>query len=188
MPGIVIKKRDPKQTLLLLFLFLLSLCSNFVYISCDKTNIEINADSIKECPVDKPVYVASKNDCFLIHCPLEDYSNNKCFVTNPTVKKQLLGEFLYSSENRSPIYTSFGRNSDGDIFMECSLGDPYSQKHIYTLKSDGREYIDGIRKNEINMDSNLYSKNGVGAIVSVNSHKCYLKLSYYESIEMYDFD
>ena len=65
MPGIVIKKRDPKQTLLLLFLFLLSLCSNIVYISCDKTNIEINADSIKECPVDKPVYVASKNDCFL---------------------------------------------------------------------------------------------------------------------------
>ena len=58
------KKRDQKQTLLLIFLFLLSLCSNFVYISCDKNSNEINADSIKECPVDKPVYVASKNDCF----------------------------------------------------------------------------------------------------------------------------
>ena len=37
-------------------------------------------------------------------------------------------------------------------------------------------------------DSNLYSKEGNGAIVKINGHKCYLKLSYNESIELYDFD
>ena len=170
------KKRD-FMSFMLLLLFL-----------CFNIPICLGEDAQTKCPKDKPVLKTATNECVLEFCTEEEYSKNICAITNPFIKQQLLGEFLYSIESSSPIYSSYGRNSDGDIFFESSLGNPYSQKKIFTLKSDGREYIDGIRKNIINMDSNLYSTNGIGAIVEINGHKCYLKLSNYESIEMYDFD
>ena len=170
------KKRDP-ISLMILMLFL-----------CLNIQICSGQDNLKECPEDKPVLKTSTNECVLEFCTKEEYSNNKCIITNPVVKQQLFGDFLYVTESGSPIYSSYGRSADGDIFMESSLGNPYSQKNIFTLKSDGREYIDGIRINNINMDSNLYSTDGIGAIVNINSHKCYLKLSNHEAIEMYDFD
>ena len=174
------KKRDRIP----FFIFLLIFCINII--SCSGGD-QITAQPL-ECPEDKPVFVVSKQDCYLEYCSEDDYANKKCFLTNPVIKTQFINEFLYAQETKSPIYSSFGRNSDGDIYFESSLGNPYSQKKIFTLKSDGREYIDGIRRNVINMDSNLYSADGVGAIVEINSHKCYLKLSNQEAIEMYDFD
>ena len=191
------KKRD----LIALLLFLLYLLVNVTICQDGQTFDQTKDSSIineqfysraviatQECPEDKPVFIVEKQDCFLEYCTEEEYANKKCFITNPVIKKQLLGEFLYAKEARSPIYSSFGRNSEGDIFFESSLGNPYSQKNIFALKSDGREYIDGIRRNVINMDSRLYSTDGVGTIVEINKHKCYLKLSNYEAIEMYDFD
>ena len=179
---------DKKRDFIAILFIILSLCLNFIEIKADETNNEEINSSIKICPVNKPVFVVSKNSCSLEYCIDEQYTNNKCIVTNPNVKTQFLGEFLYATENGSPIYSSFGRNSDGDIYFESSLGNPYGQKKIFTLKSDGREYIDGLRRNVINMDSSLYSTDGIGAIVEINSHKCYLKLSNYEALEMYDFD
>ena len=140
------------------------------------------------CPEDKPIYKSTTGQCILEGCTVNDFSKGTCVVTNGVVKQQLLGDFLYATESGSPIYSSFGRNSDGDIYFESSLGTPYSQKKIFTIKRDGREYIDGIRRNVINLDSNLYSTNSVGDIVKINVHKCYLKLSNSEAIEMYDFD
>ena len=172
------KKRDQKIIFLFLYLFLLTI----VPIQ-NQQNLELI-----ECPEDKPVYKKLTKTCVLEYCTEEEYSNQICIITNPIIKKQFLGDFLYTSENGNPIYSSFGRNAEGDIFLESSLGIPYSQKKIYTLKNDGREYLDGVRINTINMNSNLYSKNGIGAIVNINNHKCYLKLSNNEAIEFYDFD
>ena len=155
-----------KYNLLTRLLILLLLCLNFEICEVDQNQIE--------CPEDKPVFKTLTKECVLEYCTQDDYSNNRCIITNPVVKKQILGDFLYSTEAGNPIYSSYGRSGDGDIFFESSLGNPYSQKKIYTLKSDGREYIDGIRINTINMDSNLYSTNGIGTIVNINNHKCYL--------------
>ena len=182
MKVILEKKRD----LIALVLFFLIISLNIVHCAGDQNPLSTSEPKI--CTKEKPVFVVSKNICSLEYCTEEEYMNKECIVTNPYVKKQLLNEFLYTTETKSPIYSSFGRNSDGDIYFESSLGSPYSQKQIFTLKSDGREYIDGIRRNVINMDSNLYSTDGIGAIVEINSHKCYLKLSNHEALEMYDFD
>ena len=193
------KKRDLLVFLLLLMLFfcILGICSGQV----PKSSTDVNQQfdpllssspnsllTIKECPEDRPILNPETQECTLQYCTEEDYTNKKCIVSNSVIKKQWINEFLYSTEERSPIYSSFGRNSDGDIYFESSLGNPYSQKKIFTLKSDGREYIDGLRRNEINLDSNLYGTKGNGVIVEINGHKCYLKLSNYESVEMYDFD
>ena len=56
------------------------------------------------------------------------------------------------------------------------------------MKNDGREYIDGIKTYRINSGNYFYSTYGQGAIVTINTHKCYLKISPNESIEMFDFD
>ena len=178
-----------KIDLLVFMLSLILLLCNFVICSGDDP-IYTYYSSINpiECPEDKPIYNKLTKKCSLEYCQEEDFLSTKCVVANPVIKKQWLNEFLYSTEEGSPIYSSFGRNADGDIFFESSLGKPYSQKKIFTLKDDGREYIDGLRRNEINLDSNLYSTKGNGVIVKINNHKCYLKLSNYESIEMYDFD
>ena len=173
-----IKKRDQKIIFLFVYLFFLTIA---------QTECQQNLELI-ECPRDKPVFKTTTKTCVLEYCTEEEYSNQICSITNPIIKKQQLGDFLYTTENRSPIYCSYGRNDEGDIFMESTLGEPFSQKQIYTLKQDGREYIDGIRINNINMNSNLYSQNGVGAIVKINNHKCYLKLSNNEAIEILDFD
>jgi len=99
-----------------------------------------------------------------------------------------LDEFPYSTEAAFPIYSSIGTNENGDLFIESSSGKPYSKKSIISLKENGREYIDGIQKQVMNSKSNLYSTYGDVAIITINDHKCYLKISYNESIEMYDFD
>ena len=70
-----------------------------------------------------------------------------------------------------------GQNEDGDIFFESNLGEPFSNRKIYTLKENGRGY-----------NSNLYSTYGNGAIAKINGHKLYLRLSYHETLELYDFD
>ena len=76
-----------------------------------------------ECPEDKPVLKTATKTCVLEYCTEEEYSNQICIITNPIVKKQLLGDFLYTTENGSPIYCSYGRNDEGDIFMESTLGE-----------------------------------------------------------------
>ena len=158
-------------------LFLIILCFTFTKCSGDET-----------CTRDKPIFRKSIGQCVMDYCTPGEFSNGECTIENPVIKKQWIGDFLYASESKGPIYSSFGRSVDGDIYFESSLRNPYSQKKIFTLKSDGREYIDGLRRNVINLDSNLYSTHGNGAIVTINGHKCYLKLSNYEAVEIYDLD
>ena len=175
------KKRDLKAFLLLLLLFFVEIGIS----SCSGID-DFYIDD--RCPEEKPIYKPMTNSCVMEYCTKEDFQNKKCYIGNTVIKTQWIDQFLYATQDGSPIYSSSGRSSDGDIFLESSLGNPYSKKKIFTLKSDGREYIDGIRINTINLNSDLYSKDGNGAIAEIDGHHCYLKISNDESIEMYDFD
>ena len=89
-------------------------------------------------------------------------------------------DFPYISHSEVPIYSTLGKNIDGDIFFESNLANPFGVRNIYTLKENGRGYIDGKPSHKIDLNSTLYSKNGNGAIININGHKCYLRLSYHE--------
>ena len=173
MKGIRIKKRDPISILLLFIV----LCFNFVKINC-----------IPECSVETPIFRKSLNKCVLTHCTEDEFSNGECTIANDVINKQWISKFLYSTENGFPIYNSIGQNDDGDTFFESSLGNPNGLKKIFALNDKGRGYIEGIPELVVDSDSSLYSTYGDGVIVKINEHKCYLKLSYNESIEFYDFD
>ena len=169
------KKRD--------FLFSLSFFLFFSLI------IQLNAESSKEdCPLDKPIYKSSTDTCVMEYCTKAQYDNEECKVANSVIEKQWINEFLYETEASLPIYSSIGGNDQGDVFFESSSGLPFSQKKLFTLKSDGREYIDGIKRNIINLGNDKFSNFGTGAVVTINGHKCYMKLAANESLEMYDFD
>ena len=164
------------ENIIFIFIIFLSL-PDFILIKCDS-----------DCPRDKPVYKPSTEECTLEYCTEEQYTINECIIKNTIIKTQFISQFLYQTENNFPIYSSIGTNDEGDLFFESSLGKPYSQKTISTLKNDGREYIDGIKTYRINSGNYFYSTYGQGAIVTINTHKCYLKISPNESIEMFDFD
>ena len=116
------------------------------------------------------------------------FENKRCNVSSVVIKKQWIGEFPYISHGNTPIYSTLGQNEDGDIFFESNLGDPFSNRKIYTLKENGRGYIDGIPGQILDLNSSLYSTYGNGAIAKINGHKLYLRLSYHETLELYDFD
>ena len=161
------------------------LCLNLNFINCDSSS---NFKPFKECPREKPVQEPLTGECVMKYCKESQYKNLECNITNPVIKKQYLSQFLYEEENSVPIHSSFGTNDLGDIYFQSGLGDPFSKQTIFTLKENGREYIDGIKRNTINSGNNMFSKFGTGEVVTINDHKCYLKLSANESLEMYDFD
>ena len=141
------KKRD--------FLFSLSFFLFFSLI------IQLNAESSKEdCPLDKPIYKSSTDTCVMEYCTKAQYDNEECKVANSVIEKQWINEFLYETEASLPIYSSIGGNDQGDVFFESSSGLPFSQKKLFTLKSDGREYIDGIKRNIINLGNDKFSNFG----------------------------
>ena len=150
--------------------------------------ILINCEPLKkECPRNQPI-LKSTGECVMEFCTKEQFKSSECTIANSIIGKQFITDFLFTTENSEPIFTSIGSNQYGDLFFEASLGLPYSTKTLFTLIQNGREYIDGIRKNHINNGNNMYSTNGNAVIVTINNHKDYLKLSFNNSIEMYDFD
>ena len=176
------KKIDILKNISFLFFILFTLQINIQLVS-STPNVQY-----RECSRDKPVQKLSTGECVLEYCTAQQYSNLECNVTNPVIKKQWINEFLYETEKSLPIYSSIGTDDEGDVFLETNLGMPYSTKRLFTLKSDGREYIDGIKRNIINLGNNYFSKSGEGVVVMINGHKCYMKLAANESLEMYDFD
>ena len=184
MKGSLNIKRDFINSILIIIILFV----NLEIYSCSGSDQVQQAFEPIECPEDFPIFDTSTGKCILSYCTDEEFKNNKCKVTNPTIKKQWIADFLYTIHDGSSIYSSSGRSSDGDIFLESSLGNPHGTKKIFTLKSNGREYIDGIRINTINSGSNLNSQYGDGVIAEINEHKLYVKLSKNESIEVYDFD
>ena len=86
------------------------------------------------------------------------------------------------------LYSSFGQSSNEDIFFKINLGNPFIYRKVYTLNENDKGYIDGIPGQIIDLNSYLYSTYRNGVIVKINKHKLYLRLSYHETIELYDFD
>ena len=171
--------------------------SNMNCDSCDESkgfsfvpgtkNCEINQTNYyDQCPEDKPILKDGK--CVLDYCTKEDFDTKKCNISSPIIQKQWIGEFPYVSSMNGPLYSTFGQSSNEDIFFESNLGNPFTDRKIFTLNENGRGYIDGVPGQIINLNSNLYSTYGNGAIVKINKHKLYLRLSYHETIELYDFD
>jgi hypothetical protein len=184
----MLRKNKTKHNLLLFLFFFSFLIINNANCDTESENIPKNFKPYKECPIEKPVFKPLTGICVMEYCTFDQYKSLECNITNPVIRTQFINEFLYGTEKSFPIYSSFGTNDLGEAFFENNMGLPLSQKTIYTLKSDGREYIDGIKKNIINSGNNMYSKFGSGAIVTINEHKCYMKFSANESLEFFDFD
>ena len=142
----------------------------------------------KDCPRGKPILKPLTDECVMENCSPEQYDNLECIITNPTIKKQFINKFLYQAEKSLPIYSSFGTNELGYAFFESGNGNPLGTKTYYTLTDKGREYHDGIKIYTINSENKMYSTFGVGAVVNINNHQCYMKLSPNESLEINDFD
>ena len=94
------------------------------------------------CPEDRPILKEGK--CVLDYCTEEEYQQKICNVSNVIVKKQWIEQFPYISHPEVPIYSTLGKNIEGDIFFESNLGSPLTVRNIYTLKENGRGYIAGI--------------------------------------------
>ena len=156
------------------------------YLKPGTKNCENNDYDPDNCPVEKPI--SKNNICVLEHCTEEEFENKVCNISSSVIKNQWIGDFPYISHPEVPIYSTLGKSVDGDIFFESNLGNPQSVRNIYTLKENGRGYIDEMPGQIINLNSTLYSKDGNGIIININGHKCYLRLSYNETVEMYDFN
>ena len=151
--------------------------------NCENKNI-IYEDGT--CPVEKPI---SKNKkCVLEYCTKEEYENKICNISNSVIKTQWIGDFPFVSEMDNPFYSTLGQTSNDEIIVESNLGNPLTDRKIYILNEDGRGYKEGVPNKIIDLKSPYFSTYGTAAIVNINGHKCYLRLSYYESIEIYDFD
>ena len=149
--------------------------------NCDK-NDDIYADI---CPEEKPILKDEK--CVLKHCTKEEYENNTCIISNPIVKTQWIDEFPYVSALDKPLYSTFGQLND-DILFETNIGNPFSDRKIYTLNEKSRGFFDELPFDTIKLNSNLFSTNGIGTLLKINGKINYMRLSHHETIEMYDFD
>jgi len=107
--------------------------------NCEEKNKVYDNDN---CPEDKPV--AKNNNCDLTYCTTEEYENKICNISNPVIKKQWIDDFPYVIHKGESIYSTLGRNDEGDLFFEANIGNPFSDRKIYTLKNNGRGYMDGI--------------------------------------------
>ena len=151
--------------------------------NCDDSSVIYDSNN---CPEDKPI--SKDGTCVLTYCTKEEYERKICNVSNTVIKTQWLDDFPYVSEIDKPLYSTLGQFSNDEVILESNLGNPFTNRKIFSLTENGRGYIDGIPGQIIDMKSSYYSTYGEGAIVYVNGHKCYLRLSYHETIEMYDFD
>ena len=147
--------------------------------NCDK-NDDIYADI---CPEEKPILKDGK--CVLKHCTKEEYENNTCIISNPVVKTQWIDEFPYVSALDKPLYSTFGQLND-DILFETNIGNPFSDRKIYTLNEKSRGFFDELPFDTIKLNSNLFSTNGIGTLLKINGKINYMRLSHHETIEMYD--
>ena len=77
--------------------------------------------------------------------------------------------------------------TENDLIFEGNIGSPYSERNLYFLDENSRGYYEGIPDKVFNLESDLFSTHGNGALFNISDHKTFMKLSYYETIEIYDF-
>ena len=138
------------------------------------------------CPKEKPI--SKNNNCVLEYCTKEEYENKICSISNSVIKTQWIGDFPYICTSDSQLYSTLGQISNDEVIVESNSGNPLTDRKMYYLNEDGRGYIDGDPSQIIDLKSPYFSTYGNAAIVYINGHKCFLRLSYHESIEIYDLN
>ena len=140
----------------------------------------------EECPIDLPIYINSKNRCSLEYCTDEQYKNEECIVSNKIIKQQWLNTISIIGESNKSLYPSVWLGIKNDIFFETNIDK--NEKVFFTIEEDGRGFMDGPEFDSVKYSNNNYLFNiyGNSFLLTINNHKCFFKLSFYESIEVYD--
>jgi len=139
-----------------------------------------------ECPLDKPIYDNETNSCTLKYCTKEQFENEECIISNKIIKEQWLSRILHISNTTKMIYPTIALGTNNDLFFETNIG--RTRKIFYSMEENGRGFMDESQFNyiEFNNNNNIFTTYGNSALVTINNNKCFFKLSFYESIEMYD--
>ena len=147
----------------------------------------------EECPYNKPIYINLMNTCTLEYCTKDQISNNECIISNSIIKKQWINGITILGTSTHPIYPSVGVGTDNDVFFEANLSK--NKKLLYSIEKNGRgfmdnpqiKYIEFDNDNDENINENdLINTYGNSALYTINNHKCFFKMSFYETIEVYD--
>ena len=139
-----------------------------------------------ECPLDKPIYDNETNSCTLKYCTKEQFENEECIISNKIIKEQWISRILHISNTTKMIYPTIALGTNNDLFFETNIG--RTRKIFYSMEKNGRGFMDESQFNyiEFNNNNNIFTTYGNSALVTINNNKCFFKLSFYESIEMYD--
>ena len=138
-----------------------------------------------ECPIDSPIYNKNKSACVLEYCTNEQFINEECSITNSIIKKQWINEISIIDISKTAIYPTIGKGDNNDILFETNKED--NEKIFYSIEKDGRGFMDDNQLNFIKYNNNnLINTYGNSALFTINGHKCLIKLSFYESVEIYD--
>lgn len=156
-------------------IILVDLLMNRITIKCEN-----------ECDIEEPIYKKSSNNCILEYCTKEQFDNEECIISNEIIKKQWLNNVIIMSKSNNPIYPSIGTGTNNDLLFEST--NDKNEKIFYSLEEEGRGYLDESQLNsiKINTPNNMFNTYGNSLLFTINEHKCLLKLSFYESIEIYD--
>ena len=140
----------------------------------------------QECPFNIPIFNKTKNSCAMEYCTNEQFINEECIIANRIIKKQWMNEISIIDKSIKTMYPTYGRGGNSDILFETNKGN--NEKIFYSIEKDGRGFMDEKQLNYIkyNSNNNLYNTYGNSALFTINGHKCLIKLSFYETIEIYD--
>ena len=169
------------ESIFLIMKFLLSKISLFLFIN----TLSVKCDT--ECPINQPIYKNSSNSCVLEYCTNDQLNNKECTISNKIIKKQWINNILILTKSNSQIYPSIATGTNQDILFESNFDK--NQKIIYSIEKDGRGYFDDSQLKNIKIDTNnLFNTYGNSYLFTLNNHKNYFKLSFYESIEIIDLE
>ena len=136
--------------------------------------------------MDLPIYINSTNSCSLVYCTDEQYSNGECTKSNKIIRQQWLNNIPIIGESNKPLYPSVGLGINNDTFFETN--NDKNEKIFFNIEENGRGYMDKPEYNYVKYspDNNLFNMYGNSFLLTINNNKCFFKLSFYESIEVYD--
>ncbi|MBO6243886.1 MAG: hypothetical protein J6O41_04905, partial [Clostridia bacterium] len=154
-----------------------------LYLMNDTKNCMVYEDI---CPKEKPILKGGI--CVLKYCTKEEYENKTCILSNPVVKTQWIGDFPYVNSLDKPLYSTFGQMSNDDILLETNIGNPFSERKIYTLNKNGRSFSGELSYDTIKLNSDFFSTNGIGTLFKINGQINFMRLSPYETLELYDLN
>ena len=113
-------------------MFKLRFCPIFILLTL--SIIKITSPKEEECPRDKPIL--KSNECQLIYCTPEEFSENICEINNYYAKTQWLNNFHIFDENYTS-HISVAKSPKDDLFLSCHKIVENYDKFIYGFNSEG---------------------------------------------------